>query len=160
VAADEGAYRYRVVPVGPSGVGVAVDTNAVSVETGDRVSFTIAQSDASATVSHYRVYRSAADAASADGALLVREIANGGATTVFTDDNADLPGSSPILLINSGADHMAYYQMLSLIRRPLAQINSSYPFLLMMFGAPAVMLPSKMWIIKNAGVNPAQGLPA
>lgn len=160
VAADEGAYRYRVVPVGPAGVGVAVDTAAVSVAAGESVSFTIAQSDSSATVSHYRIYRSAPDAANANGALLVREVANGGATTVVVDHNADLPGASPILLINSGADHMAYYQMLSLIRRPLAQINSSYPFLLMMFGAPAVMLPSKMWVIKNAGVNPAQGLPS
>jgi len=159
VAADAGVYTYRIVPVGPNGVGVPVDTVGVSVVAGDQVTFTIANSDGRATVDHYRIYRSAPDAASADGALLVGEIRNANGSTAFVDNNDNIAGGSDILLVNNSADHMVYYQMLSLIRRPLAQVRSTFPFMLMMFGAPAVKLPSKMWAIRNAGINPAQGLP-
>jgi plastocyanin len=158
VAADEGAYIYRVVPVGINGLGVAFDTQAVSVAAGESVSFTIAQSDAAATISHYRIYRSAPNATSADGALLVGEIKNAGATTAFIDNNERIAGGSEIIMVNNRPDHMTYFQMMSLVRRPLAQVRASYPFMLMMFGAPAVLNPTKMWVVKNAGVNPAQGL--
>lgn len=158
VAADEGAYIYRVVPVGSQGLGVSFDTAAVSVSAGDKVSFTIAQADGSATVSHYRIYRSAPDAGTADGAQFVGEIANAGANTVFEDLNARVAGGSEIIFINNRPDHLTYFQMMSLVRRPLAQVRASYPFMLMMFGAPAVLNPTKMWVVKNAGSNPAQGL--
>lgn len=159
VAADEGAYVYRVVPVGVRGVGIAFDTQAVSVAAGESVSFTIAQADADKTISHYRIYRSAPDAGTADGALLVGEVKNNGLTTTFTDNNEKIAGSSEIIMINNRPDHMMYYQMMSLVRRPLAQVRASFPFMLMMFGAPAVMNPTKMWVVKNVGGNPAQGLP-
>jgi len=158
VAADEGAYIYRVVPVGSQGLGVAFDTAAVSVSAGDKVSFTISQSDASATISHYRIYRSAPDAGTADGALFVGEIANAGANTTFDDLNERVAGGSEIIFLNNRPDHLTYFQMMSLVRRPLAQVRASYPFMLMMFGAPAVLNPTKMWVVKNAGSNPAQGL--
>lgn len=157
-AADAGNYYYRVVPVGDDGVGVPVDTNVANVANGDKVTFTIAQADSLASVKFYKIYRSAKDAANADGALLVGEIANGGATTVFEDFNAKIPGSSEILFINNAPDYMEYFQMLSLIRRPLAQVRTTHPFLLMMFGAPAVKLPSKMFVVNNAGVNTSSGL--
>ena len=151
-------YRYRVVPVGDAGVGVPVDTNAEIVAVGEHITFTIAQADAKATVKYYKVYRSAKDATSADGALLIGEFENDGANTIIVDRNFNVPGSSDALFVNMAPDYMEYFQLLSLIRRPLAQINTSYPFLLMMFGAPAVKLPSKMFVLKNCGVNAASGL--
>ena len=158
VAADAGNYYYRVVPVGDAGIGVPVDTNVVAVAAGDKVTFTIAQADATSTVKFYRIYRSKKDAANADGALLVAEITNAGANTVFNDLNAKIAGSSEIVFVNSAPDYMEYFQMLSLIRRPLAQIKTTHPFLLMMFGAPAVKLPSKMFVVENAGSNTSAGL--
>jgi hypothetical protein len=158
VAADVGTYYYRVVPVGNDGIGVPVDTNAVTLAAGDKVTFTIAQADANSSVKFYKIYRSAKDAANADGALLVGEIANAGANTVFNDLNAKVAGSSDIVFINSAPDYMEYFQMLSLIRRPLAQVRTTHPFLLMMFGAPAVKLPSKMFVVSNAGVNTSSGI--
>ena len=110
------------------------------------------------TVKFYKIYRSAKDAANADGALLVGEAKNDGANTVFEDFNANIPGSSEIVFINNAPDYMEYFQMLSLIRRPLAQVRTTHPFLLMMFGAPAVKLPSKMFVVSNAGSNASSGL--
>ena len=107
---------------------------------------------------YYKIYRSAKNASNADGALLVGEIKNNGAQTTFSDKNHDIAGGSDILFINNSPDYMEYFQMLSLIRRPLAQIRTTHPFLLMMFGAPAVKLPSKMFVIKNAGINASSGL--
>jgi hypothetical protein len=158
VNADAGVYHYRVVPVGDAGVGIPVDTNPVALDPGDKVTFQIAQGDAKATVKFYKIYRSAKDASDANGAKLVGEVACAGATTTFEDFNNTIPGTSDIVFINNAPDYMEYFQMLSLVRRPLAQVNTSYPFLLMMFGAPAVKLPSKMFVVRNAGANESSGL--
>jgi hypothetical protein len=157
VAADAGAYVYRVVPVGKAGIGEAVDTASVAVVAGDQVTFTINQTNTD-QVDFYRIYRSKPDAANADGALLVGEIARTAGATQFVDNNDNIAGCSEIVFVNQSPDYMCYYQMLSLVRRPLAQLSTSYPFLLMMFGAPAVKLPSKMFVVKNAGVNASSGL--
>lgn len=157
-ANDAGIYYYRVVPVGKSGVGVPVDTNFVDVALGDKVTFTIAQADTTATVDYYRIYRSKKNATDANGSLFLTEVKNAGANTIVEDLNFSIPGTSEMLLINNAPDYMEYFQMLSLVRRPLAQVSTSYPFLLMMFGAPAVKLPSKMFVVKNVGSNESVGL--
>ena len=151
-------YRYRIVPVGDAGVGVPLDSNAEIVGPDEHITFTVSQSDALATVKYYKVYRSAKDAPNADGALLIGEFKCDGANTTIIDRNFNVPGASEVLFVNSAPDYMEYFQLLSLIRRPLAQINTSYPFLLMMFGAPAVKLPSKMYVLRNCGVSASAGL--
>ena len=157
VAADAGDYIYRVVAVGSNGVSAPVDTNAVTVAAGEQVTFTIRHADHT-NVKYLRVYRSAKGAADANGALLIEEVAVSGQDTVITDNNVNIPGSSDILFLNFSPDYMCYYQMLSLVRRPLAQVSTTFPFLLMMFGAPAVKLPTKMFVARNAGVNTSAGL--
>lgn len=151
-------YRYRVVPVGDAGVGVPVDTNAELVGANEHITFTLAQADGTDTVKYYKVYRSALDAADANGSLLIGEFKNDGANTTIIDRNFNIPGTSEALFVNLAPDHMEYFQLLSLIRRPLAQVTTSYPFLLMMFGAPAVKLPTKMFSLSNCGVNASEGL--
>jgi plastocyanin len=157
VAADNGDYIYRVVAVGNNGISAPEDTAAVTVAAGEQVTFTIRHADHT-NVKYLRVYRSAKDATDANGALLIDEVAVSAQDTVVTDNNENIPGSSEILFLNFAPDYMCYYQMLSLVRRPLAQISTTFPFLLMMFGAPAVKLPSKMFVVKNAGVNASSGL--
>jgi plastocyanin len=157
VAADAGDYVYRVVAVGSNGVSAPVDTTAVTVAAGDQVTFTIRHAD-HVNVKYLRVYRSAKDAANADGALLIDEVAVSAQDTVITDNNENIPGTSEILFLNFAPDYMCYYQMLSLVRRPLAQISTTFPFLLMMFGAPAVKLPTKMYCVRNVGINASSGL--
>ena len=159
VAADNGDYIYRVVAVGDNGISAPVDTAAVTVAAGDQVTFTIRHAT-HASVKYLRVYRSAKNATSADGALLIDEVKVTAQDTVITDNNENIPGASEILFLNFSPDYMCYYQMLSLVRRPLAQVDTNFPFLLMMFGAPAVKLPTKMFVVKNAGVNASSGLSA
>ena len=89
---------------------------------------------------------------------MIDEVAVSGQDTVITDNNENIPGSSEILFLNFAPDYMCYYQMLSLVRRPLAQISTTFPFLLMMFGAPAVKLPTKLFVVRNAGINASSGL--
>tara|TARA_Y100001973_G_scaffold2186_1_gene3246 strand:- start:4207 stop:5589 length:1383 start_codon:yes stop_codon:yes gene_type:complete len=143
-----GNYYYRVVPVGAGGVGKAQDSIAIAVANGDNVTFDITSDT---TVSHFRIYRSAVDATDANKALLIREIARSGNVTTFIDRNEKIGGTSDVLVINNSPEYNCYYQMLSLTRRQLAQTSTSLPFLLMMFGAPAVKLPSKQYIISNVG---------
>lgn len=148
IAGDAGTYHYRVVGIGANGVSVPVDTNAIAVVAGDQVQFTIASDS---TIDHFRIYRSTKTASNANGSLLIKEVARAGANTVFTDNNDNIPDTSDVLLINNSPEYNCYYQLLSLTRRPLAQTSTSLPFLLMMFGAPAVKLPTKQFLISNVG---------
>jgi hypothetical protein len=149
VANDNGTYYYRVVGVGANGISLPVDANSVAVVAGDRVSFTLTGDN---TVDFFRIYRSTKTASDANGSLLVAEVKNtAGVPVVFDDDNNNIPDASEVLMINNSPEYNCYYQLLSLTRRPLAQASTSLPFLLMMFGAPAVKLPTKQYLITNVG---------
>ncbi len=47
---------------------------------------------------------------------------------------------------------------MDLIRRPLAETSTVKPFLLMLFGAPLVKLPKKMFVLEQAGFTETSGL--
>jgi len=153
-ANDAGDYFYSVVGIGPDGQSAPVDSGAaVTVAQGQKVTLTIG--DGNNQISYFKIYRSKLDAANANGALLIGEAKRTGANTTFTDFNARTPGASDAILINTSPDHLCWYQLSSLIRRPLAQTDTSMPFLLMLFGALAVKLPSKMHLIENIGTRDA-----
>lgn len=153
-ANDAGDYFYSVVGIGPDGQSAPVDSGAaVTVAAGDKVTLTLG--DAGNQISYFKIYRSKKNAVDANGALMVGEVKRTGANTTFIDFNARIAGASDAILINNSADHLCWYQLSSLIRRPLAQTDTSMPFLLMLFGALAVKLPSKMHIIENIGTRDA-----
>ena len=161
-AADAGNYFYTIVGVGDEGVTAPVSSVAVAVNAGDVVTFTIADGAAAPDGTHsgiryYRVFRSAKDATSAAGALFMWEFpANdngGGNETIFIDDNAHIPGTAPIFLLQNTPDVMYWAQLLDFTRRPLAQTTTTIPFLLMLFGSLFVKVPTKNWVVDNVPLN-------
>jgi len=161
-AKDEGDYKYSVVGVGDKGVNAeTTDLNVVSVATGEKVTFTLNDDGLAAAgtpngIRYYRVYRSAADDTTGARTHMVDVARNlnadgtpAGKTTI-TDLNEFRPGTAPVYLLQMTPDVMYWAQLLDFIRRPLAQVTTTVPFLLMLFGALHVKVPTKCWVIGNA----------
>lgn len=148
-------YNYSAVIVTPeSGYSQPIDLAAAqSVAAGEKVTITVTHPQtASSTNAYIRLYRSIG------GGTAVRKIKEvplnyGNATTTeITDLNESRPGTSKIVFIQHSPDILEFARLLDFFRRPLAEVATSKPFLLMLFGSPIVKVPSKCWVIKNAGV--------
>jgi hypothetical protein len=147
-------YNYSAVIVTPeSGYSAPVALGAAqSVAPGEKVQITVTHPAAAASTNAYiRLYRSTG------GGTTVRKIKEvplnyGNATTVISDLNEDLPGTSKIVFLEHSPDIFEFARLLDFFRRPLAEVATSKPFLLMLFGSPIVKVPSKCWVIKNAAV--------
>ena len=162
VAADAGSYYYTVEGVGDEGVTAVDSSGAIAVAAGEAVTITISDGAADANGKHsgiryYNVYRSAKDASSASGALFLGSFAanddGGSDETVITDLNDKIPGTAPIYILQNTPDVMYWAQLLDFTRRPLAQTATSIPFLLMLFGALFVKVPTKCWVIDNVALS-------
>lgn len=159
--ADAGVYYYRIVGVGDQGVTAPADSGAITVGAGEAVSISIADGAASGAGTHsgiryYRVFRSAADGTLANSDFLGEFPANdlgGSSATLLIDKNADLPGTSSVYILQNTPDVMCWAQLLDFTRRPLAQISTTIPFLLMLFGALFVKVPTKNWVLTNAALT-------
>lgn len=162
--ADAGQYRYRVVAVGDKGALGAVDHGPVTVNEDDVVDFTIKDSgvprSGDDSVRYYRVYRTPKDSSDFSAAKFMWHFPanqNAGGTpvtdTTFTDKNDFLPRTSPAYLFQMTPDIMYFAQLLDFMRRPLAQTQTSVPFLLMLFGSPHVKVPTKNWVVDNAALE-------
>jgi len=160
VAGDAGFYGYKVVAVNNSGFSSAVNTATIEVASGENVTITIA--DASDAV-FYKIYRSAK--ASAGGSVdfatckLIGEIRNAsGVATAFVDSNAVIAGTSKIVILQHDPQVLEFVRLLDFFRRPLAEVATSKPFLLMLFGSPIVKVPNKCFVLQNAGVTETTGM--
>lgn len=163
-AGDAGDYIYGVVAVNSLGISAplvrqnaGVDV-AVTVAAGQAVSFTIT---GVAGVKYYRIFRSLKNG-SRNTAQLIKEIPATGANLVVTDLNDGADGSkyntSKIVFAQHDPTIFEFARLLDFLRRPLAEVATVKPFLLMLFGSPIVKVPSKMFMIENAGINQASGL--
>lgn len=154
-AGDAGDYKWKVVAVGKKGYSAPLTSAAVGVIAGSKIKATLAA--APAGVSYYRVYRSdkaAAGAADAGTAKYLFSVAAvEGVATVITDLNAVKPNTSKAFFAAHRNDIFEYVRLLDLIRRPLAEVETTKPFALMLFGSPVVKVPSKCWAMKNIGLT-------
>jgi hypothetical protein len=76
----------------------------------------------------------------------------------WSDFNITRHSCSHIVFAQHDGNIMEFARLLDFIRRPLAEVSAVKPFLLMLFGSPVVKVPSKMFVVRNAGVSTAGGL--
>lgn len=156
-AADAGTYQYFVEAVGTKGTSAIFHFGGgagIAVAAGDQVTFTIAGAPAIEPV-YYRIFRSAKDGAFATAEMIEEVVYGGAGHTAITDNNANKPGTSKVLAIKHDPQIFEWVKLLDYMRRPLAEVETTKPFLLMLFGAPVVKVPTKTWVLKNCGVNTA-----
>lgn len=150
-------YGYKVVVVTPeSGYSAASTLGSIAAVVGEKVSLAITHAgiNGATSNSYVRIYRT-----KAGGTKLfkIAELPCGNGSTTFVDLNQSRPGTSKIVFIQHSPDILEFARLLDFFRRPLAEVATSKPFLLMLFGSPIVKVPSKCWVIKNAGVATASG---
>lgn len=157
-AGDAGAYFYKIVAVsntkGYSGSVLVGGANGLAIAAGDIVNITM---DKHAEADFFRVYRGQKDVASATSTFkFIGQFANsnpGTSEDVFTDSNAVIPGTSSVVMIKRDPQYLQIVRLLDFLRRPLAEVKTTRPFLLMMFASLAVKLPQKMRVLKNVGTS-------
>lgn len=151
-----GNYYWAVAAIGANGEGMTavVKSSQTAVAAGKKAVLTITQS-AAGTETGYAIYRSRQDGTNATSDLrLVKIIAKTGATTTFTDNNRDIPGTVqvPLLNMSPGADAIGWRQFQPMTKIPLPfgvggmPVISWFQFL---FGYLRITKPKHHGYIKN-----------
>ena len=150
VANDAGDYFYKVVAMNNSGYSAPVTSASKTVASGEKVTLTIAQqSDAV----YFKIFRTPVDRPASEAVLIDEIAANVGGATVWVDRNENIPNGHKIVFVQHSSEIMEFAKLLDFFRRPLAEVQTSKPFLLMLFGSPIVKVPSKCWVVKNVRVG-------
>jgi len=165
-AADAGLYYYKVVGVGDDGISAPLTSSQVTISEGDRVTFTIDDEDPGGngqiplsgdnSIRYYRVYRSDKNGAASTCSYMwsfARNTDGGSDETVFYDTNAYLPKTSTVWPLSLRKEHIYWAKFLDFFRRPLAQVATSVPFLLLLLGALHVRVPRKQYILQNVALH-------
>ena len=163
LAGDAATYFYHIVAVGQGGKSAPATTTGAVVAAGEAVTITIddstlatpvTSSDQTSGVLYYKVYRgTTATVADAKWAFNVKK-ANVGGDTSFVDLNTYRPGQSKAYALQLTPDVIEWVKLLDFIRRPLAETKTTKPFLLMLFGALNIKVPTKNWVIRNIKTQP------
>jgi hypothetical protein len=133
-----------------NGYSAPVTSAAKTVAAGDKVTLTIAQqSDAV----YFKIFRTPVDRPAGEAVLIDEVAANGSGATVWVDRNENIPNGHKIVFVQHSSEIMEFAKLLDFFRRPLAEVQTSKPFLLMLFGSPIVKVPSKCWVVKNVRVG-------
>ncbi len=158
-----GDYYYKVSSINKNGESAATASASVTVTAGQKVTVTIASSDANIT--GFRVYRSAKDAANADDCRFLYHCKRTGASVEFIDDGYWVPGTTCAFVWDTrpGADQAVdWRQLLPAMKMELAIVKPAVPWLQMIYGYLRVRAPFRLGLIRNilptpvaeAGWNP------
>ena len=152
-ADDVGDYFYSVVAVNRYGrsIAVACDASAVSMIAGDALTVGVTPGGSTTTES-YELYRSPKNGAIGTQRLIQR-IANseGADEQILTDRNFNLPYCTSAFLFQQNLECMSFKQLAPLLKVPLATIDSSIRFMLLLYGVPCLYCPGKILMIRNIG---------
>ena len=165
--ADAGDYFYKVVAVSKTGFSAPLASSATAVSAGQKINMTIddhavtAKGSATNPITYYRVYRSDKGGTAAT-CKMIAEVpvnasginnASGQAGTLIRDVNGDVQNTSNVLAVSHDPGVLEVVRLLDFMRRPLAEVATTKPFLLMLFLSPILKVSSKTFGIKNVGIG-------
>jgi hypothetical protein len=159
-ATSAGNYYYAVTGLNAAGQSQALVGAQQAVAAGNGVTITITHSAANQETG-YAIYRSRLNGTNAltDLRLIKRIPVSGGATTVFIDLNADLPGSTKAFILNlmPGDQAITWRQLLPMLKFPLyPTVAATIPWAQLMFGYLRISKRRHHAIIKNIVPNTAK----
>lgn len=149
-----GAYIYKVVAVGKRGSSAPITSAAQTVDGSDKVTISL---PADSDVLYFRIYRSEKNGAASTCKQIAR-VAQGVGGASYVDMGQHILNSSSIVFAQHTPDVMEFMRLLDFLRRPLAETSTAQNFLLLLFGAPAVKLPKKMFVLEQAAFSQTAGL--
>ena len=151
-ADDAGAYWYKVVAGSRFGRSVAANAAAtIDVSAGDQVNIPVV--DNGPDTSYYEVYRSDKDGALTTARSVFRVKRTAPAQTIV-DLNRFLPNTSKAYLLSQQADVFKWKQLAPFLKIPLATIDTSIRWMMIIYGALQLMKPRYNGIFINVGKLP------
>lgn len=149
LAADAGTYQYKVSAINRFGESAgAQEAGGVAVVAGDGVALTITDGGGSDPATGYSIYRSVAGGAAGTEEHVI-DIPRDGATTVWTDINQYLPGTSRSYMLQMSLQSMSFRQLAPMMKIPLATLAASIRWMQLIYGTPIVYAPQKNGIFLN-----------
>ena len=164
VVADQGAYSYVVTAHSASGrsiasAALAVDTSSAltgqgAVGAGESVRFTItdAGTGTATAAAYYSIHRK--DPGQSDHRFIQKLKVAAPAhasTTLFTDDNLNLPATTKAFMFQQDLSNMSFKQLAPMVKIPLATIDSSIRWMQLLYGVPVLYTPRHNVMFKNIG---------
>jgi hypothetical protein len=152
---DAGDYFYVIQACNrygrSAGVPLVAGPTAVSIDAGDKCTWAMTPGSA-VVVDWYEVYRTKKDGASGTERLILRvpNAAGAGAQTL-NDYNDRLPGCTSAYLFQQNLENMAFKQLAPLVKIPLATVDSSIRFMMLLYGVPVLYTPGKNVLFINIG---------
>lgn len=152
---DAGDYFYQIQAVSRYGrsapVLLVAGPTAVTVGAGDETTWAMTPGSAVA-VDWYEVFRSKKDGAAGSERLILRikNTAGAGAMTLH-DYNASLPYCTSAYLFQQNLENMSFKQLAPLVKIPLATVDSSIRFMMLLYGVPVLYTPGKNVLFTNVG---------
>lgn len=156
---DAGEYDYVFVPVGDKGTGAPITVSGVTLAAGEVPTFTLQDSGVSGTkntnnmLRYWRVYRTEADGTTFGYIGQFARGVAGSSHTTWVDYNARRPFKRPIFIGEFNESTVLWVQVMDMIRRPLAQVQSSIPFMIQLWGALFFKQAQKWALIDNCAVK-------
>jgi hypothetical protein len=156
VAATAGTYRYTVYAVSSSGLISAAATPAnQAVTAGNEVVVTITPAVSNAGTG-FIICRGKKDTTTGTDLREMIRVANSlAATTVFLDQDDELPGTAEVLLLTAGSDEISrtfqWDSFVDLMRFNLGATKPAIPFIMVWYGAADMKIPERNALIKNVG---------
>lgn len=141
-------YYYWASAMNEAGESLAIPTAAgVVVTAGQQVTVSIPRVN---TAIGYRLYRGKlADGSDARWIATIPQPPAGAASHI--DTNQQIPGSGTAMFFNADSADLAIAQLAPLIKWPLAIVNTTVEFLLLLYHVPVVKAHERVWIFKNIG---------
>lgn len=151
-SARAGNYYYYVTGINAAGQSVGVKSSQIAVAAGKKAVITITAS-VTGQETGYAIYRSRQNGTNgtSDFRLMTR-VAKAGATTVYTDLNRDIPGTSRAYILNMspGANAINWRQFLPMLKFPLyPTVSATVPWAQLLFGYLRIAKRKHHVIVKN-----------
>lgn len=148
-------YYYSVSCLDADGESLAtVSAGSVGPTAGQKVTVTVTKTTGA---TGYRLYRGFA-ADGSDGKLIKTIPAFAAATEAHVDQNgwrgvtaAGAIENGVVVTMNQDPKDIAWAQLAPLSKMPLPQVNTTYPFLLLLYGVLVAKAPERIRIYKNCG---------
>ena len=155
------SYYYHISAINVSGESL-VTTSAAQSVTGPTGSVAILIA-ATTGATGYRIYRGTSNNPTDPSVKLIATLPAGyplgmgvlvgtaGQGATWTDTNAIIPGTTQAIIGNFAEEDMALAQLAPLIKFPLAVVNTTQEFLLILYHTPILKAPERLVWIKNIG---------
>jgi hypothetical protein len=152
---EAGTYYYWVAAFNMSGENVArVCASAPTAGDGQQVTITVTSQPTGAT--GYRIYRGISDDLSS--ARWIATIPKPGAgNPEYIDQGQVIPDTGTAIFFNADPQDIAIAQLAPLTKWPLAVVNTTVEFLLLLYHTLVIKAPERVYVYKNIGRTSSEG---